>query len=117
MQAGCDLGVGQPESDQSQDFAFPFGYLINRGCRAVLGFGVPGELPDEPPGDGGGEQRVAGRDDADRGQQVGWPGVLEQEALVIKESAGQRPYTEQRVHVYVNILPSGGLVVQAFESP
>ena len=35
MQMGRDLGVGEPESDQGQDFAFPLGYLVKRGGRAL----------------------------------------------------------------------------------
>ena len=66
--AGCDLGVGQAEPDQGQDFAFAAGYLLQRGRRVLLGLGAAGELGDEPPGDAGGEQRVAGGDDPDRGR-------------------------------------------------
>ena len=84
LQVGCGLGVGQAEPDQGQDFALSFGYLIQSGVGALPGFGTPGELRDEPPGDAGGEQRVAGRDHPDGGQQVGGRGVFEQ------ESAGAR---------------------------
>src|ERR1035437_731758 len=59
LQLGHDLGVGQAEPDQGQEFALPVGYLIQRGRGTLPGFGAPGELRDEPPGDAGGEQRVA----------------------------------------------------------
>jgi hypothetical protein len=59
MQPCCDLGVGQAEPAEGQDFAFPLSYLIQDGIRAVPGLGAPGELRDEPRGDG--RERVVRR--------------------------------------------------------
>ena len=89
VQVGCDLGIGQAEPDQGQDLALPFGYVIPRDYRARLGFGAPGELRDKTPGDPGGEQRVAGRDHPDRGQQVGRRGVFQQEAAGAPAQRGE----------------------------
>src|ERR1017187_231616 len=58
-------------------------------------FGLPGELADQLPGDAGGEQRVAGGDYPDRGQQVAWRCVFEQEA------AGTG--AQRREHVLVQV--------------
>src|SRR5258708_6807231 len=76
VQLGRDLGVGQAEPDQGQDFALPFGYRLQHGRRALPGAGAPGELGDEPPGDARGERRAAGPDGPDRGQQARRRGVL-----------------------------------------
>lgn len=72
VHVGCDLGVGQAESDQGQDFAFPAGYLFQRRRLVLLGLGAAGELADEPPGDAGGEQLMFSIDDSARAASSGW---------------------------------------------
>lgn len=79
MQPLADLSVRQPETDQAEHLRFLVGELAGQACPGRC-LGLPGELSDELPGDAGGQQRVAGRDDADRGEQVAGRGVLEQEA-------------------------------------
>src|ERR1017187_526393 len=97
VQVGCDLGVGQAEPDQGQDLALPFGYVIPRDYRARLGFGAPGELRDKTPGDPGGEQRVAGRDHPDRGQQVGRRVSLSRKPLAPARSAAKMYSSRSKV--------------------
>lgn len=57
--------------------------------------GAADELGDQAASDRGGQERLAGRDDADRGEEVGGRGVLEQEAA--------RPRAERRVDVGVQV--------------
>jgi hypothetical protein len=69
VQGGGDLGVGHAEAHQLEDLAFAVGDL---GELPGLGVwtGLASELRDQAAGDAGGDDGVAGRDDADRGQDV-----------------------------------------------
>jgi hypothetical protein len=71
VQVSGDFGVGQAEPDQRQHLALPLGEAAEVMCQAGR-CQLAGELPDELPGDARRKQRVAGRDDPDRGQQVTW---------------------------------------------
>jgi hypothetical protein len=64
-----NLTVGQTPGDQRQDLAFPLGQDVERGGGDRGGAGPAGELGDQPAGHARGEQRVAGGDDPDRGEQ------------------------------------------------
>src|SRR5262249_18803138 len=74
-----DLFVGEAGGDETQDLAFALGEVAQL-ARRLTSLGPGGELGDQAPCDRWGEQRVAGRDDADRLQQFGRACVLEQEA-------------------------------------
>jgi hypothetical protein len=93
-----DLGVGQPPGDQGQDLALAVGDACQGRGGLLAGFRTSGEFGDEPPGDGRGEQRVAGGDDPDRGEQGGGRGVLQQEAAGSGLQGGQfvRPAHKHR---------------------
>src|SRR6266540_3313479 len=75
-----DLGVGQTASDQGEHLA-----LAGGECGKALGVprragGGGHEVLDQPAGDAGRGDRLAGGDLADGGEQVGGESVLEQEA-------------------------------------
>src|SRR5215211_7204902 len=75
-----ELAVGQPFGDEAQDLSLARGQLtqpIGARCQPRA---QARELADQPPGDGGSQQRLPRRDDADRVEQALRRGVLEQEA-------------------------------------
>ena len=75
-----DLVVGQAFRDEQEDLPFAVGQPGQRvAVRGWRGGRRAGELGDEAAGDGRGDEPVARRDDADRGDQVVGFGVLEQE--------------------------------------
>lgn len=83
-----DLAVRESFRDQRENFALAFGDRLQQvGSRWWRGCGPGGEFPDQPAGDAGGEQCVAGGDDPDGGEQFRRWGVLEQEST---GSAAQR---------------------------
>ncbi len=96
-QAAGDLAVGQAAADEGQHLALPVGDAGRaRAAAGPAGAAAPawpGELLDEPAGDAGRDQRVAGRDHADRGQDVLQRHVLDQEAA--------RAGAQRGVHVVV----------------
>ena len=73
-----DLLVGQPAGDLDQHLPLAVGEPVVIAGRGRAGEG--GELLDQAPGDRGSEQRVPGRHHGDGLEQLGGPGVLEQEA-------------------------------------
>jgi TetR/AcrR family transcriptional regulator, tetracycline repressor protein len=75
---GGYLGVGQAFGDEAQHLGFPRRQAVQRHGRVTRL--KAGELADQPGGDGRGEQRLAGRDDADRVEKPLGGHVLEQEA-------------------------------------
>ena len=80
VEAGGDLGVGQPRRDKPDYVALP----LAQAARGASGRGGGGraaaEVFDQAAGDGRGEQRLAGADRADGAGQLLAGGVLEQEA-------------------------------------
>ena len=68
----------QSLGDQDEDFGFAFGELGELGGR-VGWCRCGGEALDEPAGDAGGEEGLAGGDDPDGVEDVFWSGVFEEE--------------------------------------
>jgi hypothetical protein len=79
LQDGGDLSVGHAEAHQLEHFAFAVGDL-GEFPGLVAGAGLVGELPDQAPGDARRDDGVAGRDHADRGQDVVQCHALDQES-------------------------------------
>jgi hypothetical protein len=81
-----DLGVRQPARDELEDLELPRGELLQAfagfGARPARRAGGGGQAMavalEQPPGDPGSDDRLAGGDRADGGQQLGGLGVLEQ---------------------------------------
>src|SRR6202022_242390 len=80
-QGRCYLRVVQALRDEPQDLRLTWGEGGERGRGRGPGTRAqPGELADQAPGDGGREQRLAGRDDPYALEQPLGGDVLEQEA-------------------------------------
>src|SRR5262249_42623482 len=82
-EGGGGGGVGRGGGGGGEGGRFPVGELAERGVGAGLlaGAGEQGdELVEEPPGRGGGEDRLAAGHGADGGQQVRGRGVFEEES-------------------------------------
>jgi hypothetical protein len=75
-----DLGVGQAAGDQPEHLDLALGQCSHGGGDVGAGWRSTDELLDEPAGDVGGEQGVAGGDVAHGGGQLAGPDRLEQEA-------------------------------------
>src|SRR5262245_4067038 len=98
VQFGGDLAVGEPGGEPGEDGSFPVGELAEQGIAVGLlaGAGEQGdELVDEPPGRGGGEDRLAAGHGADGGQQFSGRGVFEEESA----GAGLEPGEDVLVQV------------------
>src|SRR5215471_7058898 len=93
-----DLAVGEPGGEPGEDGPFPAGEPAEQGIAVGLLAGVGeqvDELVDEPPGRGGGEDRLAAGHGADGGQQFSRRGVLEEESA----GAGLEPGEDVLVQV------------------
>src|SRR5262249_25485584 len=93
-----DLAVGEPGGEPGEDGPFPVGEPAEHGMPAGLlaGAGEQGdELGEEPPGRGGGQDRLAAGHGADGGQQVRGRGVFEEEPA----GAGLEPGEDVLVQV------------------
>src|SRR5215467_2078179 len=93
-----DLAVGEPGGEPGEDGAFPVGELAEQGIPVGLlagGREQGDELVDEPPGRGGGEDRLTAGHGADGGEQFGRRGVLEEESA----GAGLEPGEDVLVQV------------------
>jgi hypothetical protein len=75
-----DLTVAEPLADQRQHLPLPLGEHGRAVLRGLVSGPGGGELGDQPAGDPGRQQRLAGRDHPNGMQQLGRPAVLEQEA-------------------------------------
>ena len=109
VQVPGDLRVGHSLADEGEDLALALGDVVecSRGCAGVLP-----ELGDEPARDGGREQRFAGGDDPDGGQQFERRGALDEKPA--------RAGAQRRIDVFVQIergedqyVDTGGLRVGA----
>jgi len=79
-EAGGDLGVGEALGDEAQHAGLAGGERIQgREASGRWGWAAPGELGDEPAGDGRRDQGVAGRHDPHRVEELLGGDVLEQE--------------------------------------
>ncbi len=74
-----DLGVGHASCDQPQDLGLPVGEDLEPVGGGALARPLPDELLHQPPSHRGGEQRLPGRGDPDRTDQILRRSVLEQE--------------------------------------
>src|SRR5262249_11101202 len=93
-----DLAVGEPGGEPGEDGPVPVGWPAEQGSGVGLLAGAGqqgGELVDEPPGRGGGQDRLAAGHGADGSQQVRGRGVLEEKSA----GAGLEPGEDVLVQV------------------